>query len=364
MENEGTRPPGPRAVRTGAEERAAAIEPVAGYLSSVGSPATLLQGTDRRVLVAEDDAFLRQILRVTLRRAGYEVLEAEDGARAWEMLQRDHVPLVIADWMMPGMDGTELVRRIRAADWPGYTYAMLLTVRSEKSDVVEGLNSGADDYLTKPFQQDELLARMGVGNRILDLEARLNRMLARERGLAATDGLTGLLNRRGLYERARSELNRAQREATEIGFVMMDLDDFKGFNDAFGHIAGDRALCLVSDALRQELRDYDFAGRWGGEEFLVVLPGASRAQAARAAERIRAAVAGVSVPVEGRVVPPLELSLGVASASGREEELDLDTLLGQADDAMYRAKAGGGNQVCVHEAVPDRCAAGRRAGGQ
>jgi two-component system chemotaxis response regulator CheY len=317
---------------------------------------------DRRVLVVEDDAFLRRVLCSTLREAGHEVVEAEDGAQAWERLQRDPVPMVIADWIMPGLDGPDLVRRIRAADWPGYTYVILLTVRGEKRDVVEGLNAGADDYLTKPFHPDELLARMGVGRRILDLEARLHRMLVREKGLAATDGLTGLLNRRGLHERARHELSRSLREASDISVVMLDLDDFKRFNDAYGHLAGDRALCLVADALRQELRDYDFAGRWGGEEFVVVLPGANRAQAARAAERIRAAVASVIVPVEGRVAPPLLISLGVSSASGGGEPRDLDAMLEQADVAMYRAKAGGGNQVRVHGDAEQGCRDGQRVG--
>jgi two-component system cell cycle response regulator len=344
-----------------AEHREAAAPPT-GLPSRANGPTSLLDGADRRVLIAEDDAFLRQILGVTLRSAGYQVVEAEDGARAWELLQQDHVPMVIADWSMPGMDGTDLVRRIRSAEWPAYTYIVMLTVRSEKSDVVEGLNSGADDYLSKPFHQEELLARMGVGNRILDLETRLHSMVARERGLAATDGLTGLLNRRGLYERARSELSRSLREGTDIGFVMMDLDDFKGFNDAFGHIAGDRALCLISDALRQELRDYDFAGRWGGEEFVVVLPGASLVQAARAAERIRASVASVSVPVEGRNALPLELSLGVASCSGRDGDVTLDAVLEKADDALYRAKAAGGNQVRVHQAGTEDCHPGQWAG--
>jgi two-component system chemotaxis response regulator CheY len=270
--------------------------------------------------------------------------------------------MVIADWIMPGLDGPELVRRIRAAEWPGYTYVMLLTVRSEKRDVVEGLNAGADDYLTKPFHPDELLARLGVGTRILDLEARLHRMLAREKGLASTDGLTGLLNRRGLYERARHELSRSRREASDISLVMMDLDDFKRFNDAHGHLAGDRALCLVADALREELRDYDFAGRWGGEEFVVVLPGTGPAQAERAAERIRAAVARLIVPVEGRLAPPLLLSLGVASACGGREDRDLDTLLEQADAAMYRAKSGGGNRVRIHGDAGEGRRDGQEAG--
>jgi two-component system chemotaxis response regulator CheY len=301
-----------------------------------------------KVLVAEDDELLRQMLRGGLARAGYQLVTAPDGLAAWEMLQRDHVRMLILDWMMPGLDGPGLVRRIRAAGWPGYTYIILVTARTESKDVVEGLNAGADDYLTKPFREEELLARMGVGRRILDLEARLSDSLAREAAIANMDSLTGLPNRRALYERARTELSRATREKRSLGIIMMDLDHFKEINDRFGHGVGDEALRCVASVLQKNVRDYDFVGRWGGEEFLAILPGASLSQACLVAERIRTSVENVRLGARGLEGVALRASLGVACNVLGSVTRDLDELLEAADDVLYRAKEEGRNRVCFH----------------
>jgi two-component system chemotaxis response regulator CheY len=301
-----------------------------------------------KVLVAEDDELLRQMLRGGLARAGYQLVTASDGLAAWEVLQREHVRLVLLDWMMPGLDGPGLIRRIRAAGWPGYTYIILVTARTDARDVVEGLNAGADDYLTKPFREEELLARMGVGARILDLEARLSESLAREAAIANLDSLTGLPNRRALYERARTELSRATREKRSLGLIMMDLDHFKEINDRFGHHVGDEALRCVASVLQKNVRDYDFVGRWGGEEFLAILPGAALSQACLVAERIRTSVENVRLGARGAEGTVLRASLGVACNIPGSASRDLDELLEAADDVLYRAKGEGRNRVCFH----------------
>jgi len=301
-----------------------------------------------KVLVAEDDELLRQMLRGGLARAGYQLVTAPDGLAAWDMLQRDHVRMLILDWMMPGLDGPGLIRRIRAAGWPGYTYIILVTARTDSKDVVEGLNAGADDYLTKPFREEELLARMGVGRRILDLEARLSDSLAREAAIANLDSLTGLPNRRALYDRARTELSRATREKRSLGVIMMDLDHFKEINDRFGHAVGDSALRRVAEVLQENRRDYDLAGRWGGEEFLVILPGTTLAQAGVVAERIRSAIQSIELQVGGQDPVTIRASLGAAAACPSELRVGFDELVERADHAMYQAKEEGGNRVMLH----------------
>ena len=213
-----------------------------------------------KVLIADDDALLRQMLQAQLANAGHEFVFASDGMEAWELLQREAIRMVIVDWMMPKLDGPDLIRRIRDAGWPGYTYIILLTAKSDRDDIVEGLNLGADDYVTKPFRHDELLARMGVGARILQLEKRLSESLAREEALATRDGLTGLPNRRALTDLARVELSRAARARTSVGLIVMDLDHFKRINDEFGHAAGDKTLQQVAEVLQKNKRDYDFTG--------------------------------------------------------------------------------------------------------
>jgi two-component system, cell cycle response regulator len=302
-----------------------------------------------KVLVADDDVLLHEMLRPRLAAAGHEMISAYDGVEAWEILQRQHVRMLILDWMMPRLDGPELIRRIRASSRPGYTYVIFLTAKSGRDEIVDGLNLGADDYVTKPFRHEELLARVGVGERILDLEGRLNESLAREEALATQDGLTGLLNRRALYERARAELSRAAREGGEVGVILLDLDHFKDINDRFGHAVGDEALRRVADVLQKNQRDYDYTGRWGGEEFLVVLPGASLRHACAVAERIRAAVEDTELRGRGPDRVKLRASLGVASTSLADVALGVDDLLKLADDALYRAKAAGRNRVCSHE---------------
>jgi len=301
-----------------------------------------------KVLIADDDSLFCQMLGGVLAADGYETITASNGLAAWEILEREHVRMLVVDWMMPGLDGPALIRRIRSAGWPSYTYIILLTAMSGREDIVEGLKMGADDYVTKPFRREELLARMGVGARIVKLETGLSESLAREEERSGLDSLTGLPNRRALYARLRAEMSRAEREKTSVGVVMMDIDHFKRINDRLGHAGGDDALCLVADGLRSGKRDYDFPGRWGGEEFLVIVPGASLDDAAAVAERIRVSMGLIRLRSPGSEALVLESTFGVSSASPGTRPIGLDEFLRQADDALYRAKAAGRNRVCVH----------------
>jgi two-component system chemotaxis response regulator CheY len=252
------------------------------------------------------------------------------------------VRLVITDWMMPHVSGPELVQLIRAAGFRSYVYIIMLTAKEGKSDVIQGLEAGADDYLKKPFDTGELMARIKIGERILNLEARLQEM-------ATHDPLTGLLNRRAVYDHAEAELNRARRDTTPTSLVLLDVDHFKSVNDRYGHLIGDQALKLVADILRSHRRTYDWVGRWGGEEFLIILPNTSSAEAQVVAERVREGIAAATLPLpDGK---PLEMraSLGVTSTAltTTPPSAALDRLVQQADEALYRAKRAGRNTVCV-----------------
>jgi two-component system chemotaxis response regulator CheY len=250
--------------------------------------------------------------------------------------------------MMPVMDGPELIRRVRGASFPNYTYIIMLTAKEGKSDVIFGLEAGADDYLTKPFNAGELRARISIGERILNLEANLSQALARMEELATHDPVTGLLNRRALYTHAEAELNRAQRDQKALSFVMLDIDHFKQVNDQYGHLVGDKALHAVAHTLAQNKRPYDWAGRWGGEEFLLVLPATDSQEAAIVAERLRAGIHDMRVALPDGTTFSVQASLGVAtSAFETGKTYTLDLLVHQADEALIRAKREGRNRVCI-----------------
>jgi diguanylate cyclase (GGDEF)-like protein len=297
-----------------------------------------------KILIVEDDLMQRRFLQVILAQSGREAVTAADGEAAWNLIQKERIQIVITDWMMPVLSGLELIRRIRAADLPHYTYLVLLTSQNAQNSIVEGLKAGADDYLTKPFDRNELMARLAIGERILKLEERLELM-------ATHDTLTNLLNRRALYAGAMTELNRSIRENSPLSLIMLDIDHFKSVNDAYGHPAGDKALCLVAETLLQNKRDYDLVGRWGGEEFLALLPKTSLADARTIAERFRAGIeaAGLQMPDGGTV--KFTVSLGVSStATG---SFDIEALIHQADKALYQAKNSGRNRVML-ETQPSR----------
>lgn len=299
-----------------------------------------------KILVVDDEPESRRLLAIHLKYAGHQVVEAEDGRDGWEKFLSEQTRLVITDWMMPEVDGPELVRRIRAHAASGYTYIVMLTALGAKPNIITGLEAGADDYLTKPFESDELLARLRIGERILNLEEGLMTSRQQMEYLAMHDELTHLLNRRALHDQAEAELSRATRDASSFSLILLDIDHFKSVNDRFGHAAGDAALRLVANTLTQQVRAYDAVGRWGGEEFLVLLPNTALVEARTAAERIREAIEAARLPLVSGGEVQLTASLGVVTRVGSASVQDLTH---QADTALYRAKQAGRNRVCLME---------------
>ena len=285
-----------------------------------------------QILIVDDDRIQRLILRNQLLRLGYDVREAIDGSAAWDELQHQAAPIVITDWMMPQLDGPGLIARIRAADFPSYTYVILLTAKDARTDMIAGLDAGADDYLIKPCSSDELRARVAIGARIVDLEQRLR--TARD-----TDALTGLRNRGAITVAAEAELARTQRSGEPLSVALLDVDHFKQVNDRYGHQAGDQALRLIAAVVRQHVRPYDMVGRWGGEE-LLLLTSATLGDAAAIAERVRARIATTPLTLTGDQQITLTASFGVASTESGGKRT-LAALFHDADTALYRAKADG-----------------------
>jgi diguanylate cyclase (GGDEF)-like protein len=302
-----------------------------------------------RILVAEDSQTSRRLLKVHLMAKGHEVVEAEDGLTAWEAWRRERFRMVITDWMMPNLAGPDLIQRIRSEPQQGYTYTIIVTALDEKSHVVEGLEAGADDYLSKPFHSEELMARVAIGERILQLEDHLREARQQMEFLAMHDSLTGLLNRRAIQEQAEAELKRAARASSLVSVLLIDLDHFKSVNDCYGHAIGDQALRMFAEILVECIRSYDQAGRWGGEEFLCVLPGTTLNDARVVAERVRVAVADATLPLPEGSDLKMTVSIGVAGASGASGMIVLDKLIQAADSAMYRAKDEGRNRICLAE---------------
>ncbi len=294
-----------------------------------------------RVLIADDERVSRKILEDSLSKWGYEVLVTRDGNEAWEVLQRDDAPnLVVLDWVMPGMDGIDVCKNVRARTTRNYVYIILLTAKSGREDIIKGLDAGADDYIVKPFNPEELKYRIKIGQRIIELEQRILR-------LASTDYLTGLLNRRAFIERLNVEVNRIKRSQEKLSLIILDIDHFKKVNDYFGHQAGDLVLQEVSRSISRACRPYDYIGRYGGEEFIVCLPEANGEESAQVAERIRQTIASQKI-----LIPELMKYVSITASFGVAElKLDhnenLDALINRADGGLYKAKEEGRNRVVI-----------------
>jgi len=296
-----------------------------------------------KILIADDEPIVRYLLELFLRKWNYDVVVAADGEQAWQALKGENAPrLAILDWMMPGMDGVEICREVRKQAGQPYTYILLVTTKAQKQDIIEGLEAGADDYLAKPFESEELRVRLRAGRRILELQEQLIAAREVQQFQATHDSLTGLWNRVGILEILQKELARARREAGSVGVVLADLDHFKRVNDTYGHLAGDAALRETAQRMRNSVRAYDSVGRYGGEEFLIILPGC-HPPAVNQAERIRACVSAAPIDTPESPVT-VTLSMGVANYEALQQP-DMDTLLRAADAALYRAKNAGRNRV-------------------
>jgi diguanylate cyclase (GGDEF)-like protein len=302
-----------------------------------------------RILIADDDALSLRLLERTLERDGYEVTAVQNGRLAAEHLCRPDGPrLALLDWVMPELDGPAVCREVRQKREQVYVHMVLLTSKESKQDVIEGLESGADDYLIKPFDPAELKARLRTGLRILQLEDRLVEAREDMRFKATHDPLTGLFNRGVIMDLLSRELSRAHREDGCTSILLGDVDRFKNVNDTLGHVTGDEVLREIARRLLESVRSYDFVGRYGGEEFLVVLNNCNLPAALQRAEQIRRAIA--SAPVQTARGPvPVTMSLGIL-ASTEWGVLPVEELLREADAALYKAKAAGRN--CVKLASP------------
>ncbi len=301
-----------------------------------------------KVLVADDDRTSRTLLTAMVTKWGHDPVVAADGAAAWEALQQPDSPrLVLLDWNMPVLDGLGVCRRLRATGTSNPPYVILLTARSEKGDIVLGLDAGANDYVAKPYDHEELQARLLVGQRTLALQAHLLAVQAELAEQATHDHLTGILNRRAILGRLAEELSRTVRQNGTLSVGMCDVDHFKAVNDNYGHQIGDDVLRGFTESVQAQLRRYDSVGRYGGEEFLVIAPGVRDSGDAGLFERLCDRISHVAMPT-ARGAISISVSIGVAIAGPSST---VDTLLAAADAALYRAKAEGRNRVARESAV-------------
>jgi diguanylate cyclase (GGDEF)-like protein len=315
-----------------------------------------------KVLVVEDDEGTRRACEEAVRSLGHDCRSARDGLEAWEMHQAVRADVILSDWNMPRMDGIELCRRTRAAETcDTYTYFILMSAAGDKEHFLRGMAAGADDYHAKPIDIEELQARLTSASRVIGLNRRLAEKNARLRRdsqtsfrVARVDALTGVFNRLRLNEDLDVLWSRAQRYGQRFSIAMCDLDEFKKLNDRFGHLAGDEVLRRVAEAIRSELRQGDDLYRYGGEEFVVVLPQQTLAEAKRAMDRVRRAVEELAGSLGSHAVT---ISIGIA-----EIDLSRDATaarwLERADRVLYRAKARGRNRVEADEARPARAGMG------
>lgn len=299
-----------------------------------------------RILIAEDDSVLRRILEFTLINWGYQVTATSNGQEAWQALQAENAPqLAIIDRLMPGMDGIEVCRKVREAGKDRYTYIILCTALDKEEDLVAGLDAGADDYIAKPFKTTELQARLQAGRWIIELQSEMITARDALREKATHDSLTGLWNHDEILIILEHELNRAEREGLSVGVILTDLDHFKKINDTFGHLAGDAVLRMAAGKMLAAVRSYDAIGRFGGEEFLIVLPGCDTMSAAAFAERLRLRIGEAAMDTQQGMIQ-VTISLGVA-VSGIGKKLNAISIFQAADQALYLAKEKGRNRVEV-----------------
>jgi diguanylate cyclase (GGDEF)-like protein len=299
-----------------------------------------------RIMVADDDATSRRLLKHLLEKWGFEVVLVEDGLKAWETMKLKTPPsIVILDWVMPGLDGLELSRKIRALNCQYYTYILMLTSKLERTCLIEGLRAGVDDYLTKPFDAAELQGRLLVAERTLRFQNQLIAAKERIAQEARHDFLTGLLNRGGIMEVVEREMSRSNRTEEQFSILLADIDHFKRINDTFGHCTGDEVLREVANRIGHSLRSHDSVGRYGGEEFLIILPSSDESAALGAAEKLRRRICETPFRLGG-TESRITISLGVAT---RVQEVSAESLICAADVALYRAKNGGRN--CVQTAA-------------
>ena len=300
------------------------------------------ENKDRKILVVDDDPESLKLVKSALEYEGYPVKTADSGAAAIDALKEWHPHLVLLDVSMPGLNGIDTLKLLRERD--EYVSCLFVSGKSNTEDVIRGLDTGADDYVKKPFDVLELLARVRSQLRIKDLNDRLQKANAKLKELVDIDDLTGLFNMRSLYKKLDFELERAQRYGRQVCVLMMDMDHFKRVNDENDHLFGSFVLSEVGKIIRDNIRKVDFAARYGGDEFLVVLTEIEMEGARAFAERLRAKIEATHFENDSHSID-LTSSLGFAIAAPSEVSVDARSLVRQADQQLYKAKENGRNRV-------------------
>jgi two-component system, cell cycle response regulator len=299
-----------------------------------------------KILLADDEPIARTMLEHWLAGWGYEVTLARDGESALQALKDDsELRLLVVDWVMPKKDGIEVCKAIRGGPQEPYVYIVLLTAKDDKSDIIAGLDAGADDYLVKPCNPLELKVRLRAGRRVIELQEQLVKARESLRFEAMHDSLTGLLNRGAVLEQLSKELVRASRRGAPVSVLMGDLDHFKIINDTFGHAAGDAVLRETARRLKAGVRAYDSVGRLGGEEFIAVLPECDAKTGLSVAQRLCRSLADTPTKYSGNAIPH-SISIGIA-ATDQFGSARADELIRAADAALYRAKHAGRSRALL-----------------
>jgi len=297
-----------------------------------------------KLLIVDDSAVARKSVEQALFGQPYSLIFATTGQQAVDLFLKHRPSLVIMDRMMPDLNGVEICRRMRSISSSSYTHIIMLTAKTDKASVVEGLRAGADDYLTKPFHEEELLARVGVGLRTLQLHRQIEAKNKKLEKLALTDALTGLPNRRAIEEWGTREVSAATRHDYSLCLIVADLDRFKRINDTFGHNAGDAVLKTFAKILKAHTRRSDMCGRQGGEEFMMLMTHTTVKEAEKAIDRIRAEFETTPLNFGGCNILATA-SFGIAGFGVGQAKLGFSELLSQADAALYSAKRAGRNRV-------------------
>ena len=305
-----------------------------------------------KILIADDDTVSRGLMEILLRKSGYDVVTAGNGAQALALLSAPGAPrLALLDWMMPELDGLEVCRRVRAREGQPYTYITLLTSKWSDDDIISGLEAGSDDYLTKPCNPKELKARLRTGQRILNLEDTLVEAREAMRFNATHDALTSLWNHGAILGLLKDELARSAREHVPVSLLLCDLDHFKQVNDVYGHLVGDEMLRQVARRLVESVGRLAEVGRYGGEEFLVVMQECGAAELRERVERLREAVVNNPFPVE-RGALSMSISVGAVAIGSWDNNVPIEPLLKEVDAALYLAKSTGRNRAVFADFSP------------